>query len=195
MQDALFELTPQKNQTIEHWWLAWAARLYLLAAGAVCAGMEVCFWEHRPLFPDEHELSTYTTQVGYRSDVVGIMRRYNASSRRAMPIITDAGRELVTVAVEAKASRADFKRGFDDHTAHFNYLVCPAGMVKPCELPRHVGLLVCHADVIMARRAQYINEPRLSVDDALRVIAASNAREVRRMTPTTENPFAGAQGS
>ena len=180
---------PQQNQTPEHWWLAWAARGYLLWAGALCAGMEVAFWEKEALLPDDPGLAHYTKQVGYRSDVFAIMRLHDASSRSMMPILTEEGRGLVTVAVEAKASRADFKKGFDERTADFNYLACPDGLVKPSELPNNVGLLVCAPGMIMRRRATRIPNPRLAVDDAVWTIAASCAHERRRMTPSIENPF------
>jgi len=182
-QEPLFERKPEKNQTAEHWWLSWKTRRYLLWQGAYYAGMEVAFWEERPLIPDDAKLSHFTTQVGTRVDVMAIMRLYDAVSRAAMPILTDEGRQLVTVAAESKASRADLRRGYAAHVAHFNYLVCPAGLVKPSELPEHMGLLLCHGGLQMRRRAKRIDEPQLSAEDAIWPIAASCAREVRRMRP------------
>lgn len=188
-QTVLFERRPEKNQTAEHWWLSWKARLYLLWQGAYYAGMEVAFWEERPLIPDDPELSSFTTQVGTRVDVMAIMRLHDACSRRAMPILTDEGRQLVTVAAESKASRADLRRGYAERVADFNYLVCPAGLVKASELPEHMGLLVCGGGLAMKRRAKRIDEPQLTVDDAIWPIAASCAREVRRMRPQLRDPF------
>ena len=197
MQDALFDLDAQKNQTAEHWWLSWSARRYLLEAGAVCAGMEASFWRDRPLFPDEPEgspLAQFTTQVGFRADVLAIMRLYDAHSRSDMPVVTDANRKLVTVAVDAKASRRDLRRGFDDRTADFNYIVAPEGMVKAGELPDHVGLLVCAPGCIMRRRARRVSEPRVSPDEAVWIIAIASAQETRRMRPRLANPFDVGRG-
>ena len=193
--DNIVAVDPQRNQTPEHWWLAWAARGYLLWAGALCAGMEVSFWETEPLVPDDPVFARYTKQVGCRSDVLSIMRLHDASSRSQRPVIDEEGYGLVTVAVEAKASRADFKRGFDDTTADFNYLACPDGLVKPSELPKHVGLLVCAPGMVMRRRAKRIDDPRLNPDDAVWTIAASAARETRRTKPTIRNPFREEDGA
>lgn len=188
-QPEVFDLIPQRNQTEQHWWLCQAARRYLLWAGAHYAAMEVSMWEDRPIFPGEPELAGYTTQVGTRVDVLAVMRLYDALSRSQMPRLTDEGNSLVTVAAEVKVSRADFRRGFDDNLADFNYVACPSGLLKPCELPPHVGLLVYDGGVSMRRRAKRIEEPRFTVNDAVWSIASACAREVRRMRPTIQNPF------
>jgi len=194
-QEPLFERTPEKNQTAEHWWLSWKARRYLLWQGAYYAAMEVAFWEEKPLMPEHPKLSQFTTQVGTRVDVMAIMRLHDACSRRAMPILTDEGRQLVTVAAESKASRADLRRGYAERVADFNYLVCPAGLVKPSELSEHMGLLVCEGGLQMRRRAKRIDDPQLTVEDAIWPIAASCAREVRRMRPQVRDPFRIARQS
>jgi len=188
-QEPLFDLHAQGNQTLKHWWLAWAARLYLLRQRACYAGMEVAFWKERPLIPDDPKMAHITTQVGTRVDVLVVMRLYDACSRRAMPILTEEGHQPVTVAAEAKASRADFRNGFNDHVADFNYVVCPLGLVKVGELPEHVGLLIYDGGLEMRRRAKRIDEPQLRAEDAIWPIAASCAREVRRMRPQLRDPF------
>lgn len=181
---------PPGNQTHVHWWLTWRARRYLYDAHAIAVGPEVSIAEEWPLFPDEAHLAQYTTWTVCIVDLLAVMELYHALSRTAMPLVSATGRELVIVAVEAKASRSDFRSGFNDDVADFNYVVCPKDLVKVQELPAHVGLFVCEKDgIIMRRRAKRIEKPRLSPERAIKNIAAACCLEISRMQPAIANPF------
>jgi hypothetical protein len=188
---------PPQNQSAKHYWLCLVARERLLEGQLYMSALECGV---RQKLDEDGKAWNRDDRMHRVVDVLAVGTRYHAESRTKEPLWNRGNQELVTVAVEVKITTQDFRSGFVEDAADYNYLATPGGMVGRKELAPGVGLFeyVCddgHWWLRMSRRAKRIERPRLTVDSAVWRIASCCSSEVRKRTVRIiENPFEPRDG-